>query len=404
MIGKTNATIGGGSGSENVNVHITSNQTSTSDIMGVTVTLTLTEDGTTETKTWNGKDLLFVVPAYAGYSVSFSSVTGYKTPGTYTKDAAVAENSVTVNAQYQTTILTVLMADNQPNYNDISGAKATVTATGISATTVSSGGTVKIPTGVTDCKIVWIAVTNYKTPDTQSGFTVSGAAMSKTGTYQTEVVTVTVTADAGGSVVGQTVTINGVTTTLTSTGTVTQKVAFGTKYTISLNDKTNYDKTGTQTITSANSQSRAVTMAYTIKKETLTVNVSGLSSGFTITVKSGSTTIGTQTSASKSYTINYGTSYTVSASNVTGYTTPASVTKTAGSDGTTRTITMTYVANEIANGVYIVDKNGKCYSASTTNVSNAVGVVIKTSSCCFAMNLFYEGGIPWMSSSYSGYN
>lgn len=228
MIGKTNATIGGGSGSENVNVHITSNQTSTSDIMGVTVTLTLTEDGTTESKTWSGNDLLFVVPAYAGYIISFSSVTGYATPANYTKTAAVAENSVAVNAEYQTTVLTVLMEDNQPDYDDISGAKATVTATGISSTTVSSGGTVKVPTGVADCKIVWTAVTNYKTPDTQSGFTVSGAAMSKTGTYQTEVVTVTVTADAGGSVVGQTVTINGVTTTLTSTGTVTQKVAFGT--------------------------------------------------------------------------------------------------------------------------------------------------------------------------------
>lgn len=170
-----------------------------------------------------------------------------------------------------------------------------------------------------------------------------------------------------------------------------------------MNDKTNYNKTDTQTISSANLQSRAVTMAYTIKKETLTVNVSGLSSGFTITVASGSTTIGTQTSTSKSYTINYGTSYTVTASSVSGYdVSPATFTRTAASS--TYSHTVTYTSQGIANGIYIVDTNCKCYSPTTTGVSTPAGVAIVTDDCCFVMGLSYTGSIPWMSSSITGYN
>lgn len=378
MIGKTNAQIGATLKGEKLNISLTSNQSDASDLIGATITVTYA--GESSEYTWNGSQITVEVPAYVEYSVAYSTVSGYSTPSAFTS-TAVEGNSRTLSAQYQTTILTVLMADNQDNYNDISSATATVTATGISSTTVSSGGTVKVPTGVTDCKIIWSSITNYKTP-TLDAFTTSGTAMSKTGTYQTEVVTVTVTANAGGSVTGQTVTINGVTTTLTSTGTVTQKVAFGTSYQVSINDKTNYNKTSAQTFT-ANSQSRSVTMAYTIKTETLTVNVTGLSSGFSVDVTIGSTS-NVQTATSATYTVNYGTSYTITPTAVSGYdVSPTTFTRTAASS--TYSHTVTYTAQRPSNGIYVATSSGEYISPSSFNSSThtAVGVAVITDNSAF---------------------
>lgn len=175
MIGKTNAVVGGGAPTEKVNVTLTSNQSSTSDLSGAKVTLSY--GSYSEVFTWSGKTITLSVMQYITYTLSFSNVSGYKTPAPV-EFTAVADNVRQVSAQ-----------------------------------------------------------------------------------YQTEVVTVTVSADSGVSVSGQTVTINGVTTTLTASGVVSQKVPYGTSYSVSVNSKSGYNTPATQTFT-ASQPVRSVSMVY----------------------------------------------------------------------------------------------------------------------------------------------
>ena len=178
MIGKTNAVVGGGGTSvpmEKINLTLTTNQTSADDLLGATITLAYGEYS--ETLMWEGKTLTFDIMQYITYTLTFSSVSGYKTPATL-ELTAVADNVRQIDAQ-----------------------------------------------------------------------------------YQTEVVTVTVSADSGASVSGQTVTINGVTTTLTATGVVSQKVPYGTSYSVSVSSLSGYTSPATQTFT-ASQPSRTVSMVY----------------------------------------------------------------------------------------------------------------------------------------------
>lgn len=175
MIGKTNAIVGGGAPTEKINLTLTTNQSSASDLLGATVTLLY--GSYSEDFVWSGKTLTLSVMQYITYTLSFSNVSGYKTPAPV-EFTAVADNVRQVSAQ-----------------------------------------------------------------------------------YQTEVVTVTVSADNGASVSGQRVTINGVTTTLTRTGKVSQKVPYGTSYSVSVDGKSGYITPATQTFT-ASERTRSVSMVY----------------------------------------------------------------------------------------------------------------------------------------------
>lgn len=178
MIGKTNAVVGGGGSAvpmEKINLTLTSNQASADDLLGATITLAYGEYS--ETHTWEGKTLTFSIMQYITYTLTFSEVSGYKTPATL-ELTAVADNVRQIDAE-----------------------------------------------------------------------------------YQTEVVTVTVSADSGASVSGQTVTINGVTTTLTATGVVSQKIPYGTSYSVSVNSLSGYNSPATQTFT-ASQATRSVSMVY----------------------------------------------------------------------------------------------------------------------------------------------
>lgn len=178
MIGETNAVVGGGGSAvpmEKINITLTSNQASASDLLGATITLSYSSYS--EDFVWEGKTLTFSIMQYITYTLTFSNVSGYKTPAAL-ELVAVADNVRQIDAQ-----------------------------------------------------------------------------------YQTEVVTVTVSADSGVSVSGQTVTINGVTTTLTASGVVSQKVPYGTSYSVSVNDKDGYNSPATQTFT-ASQPARSVSMVY----------------------------------------------------------------------------------------------------------------------------------------------
>lgn len=176
MIGKTNAVVGGGATPmEKINLTLTSNQSSAGDLLGATITLSY--GSYSEDFVWDGRTLTFSVMQYITYTLSFSNVSGYRTPASL-ELVAVADNVRQIDAE-----------------------------------------------------------------------------------YQTEVVTVTVSADSGVSVSGQRVTINGVTTRLTASGVVSQKVPFGTSYSVSVSSKSGYDTPATQTFT-ASQPARSVSMMY----------------------------------------------------------------------------------------------------------------------------------------------
>lgn len=178
--------------------------------------------------TFNGD--IIGVPAYTLVTITFPDVVGYAKPNTI--EYVSSEENEVLEVFYNTTVVKVVMDDNQPNYNDIANAKATVSAEGITPTTLSSGGSVKVPMGAL-CTISWGDVSEYRTPNSIT-FEAEGASVTKTGTYLTEVVSVTATIDdleAGLSVNGAKITIDGSTYTWSGSAIV-RKFPFGKTYTI----------------------------------------------------------------------------------------------------------------------------------------------------------------------------
>lgn len=234
-----------------LSVVIVDNQSSLNDIAsvkaavkGTTVNASLSSGGSVK------------VPFGESVTITGPALSGYATPSAVSYTSADANKSVTLI--YDTTLVTVEMADNQAAYDDIASATATVAASGITTQTVKNGDVVKVPTGAS-CTITWSALTGYKTPSAQT-FTASGSAVSKTGTYQTEVVSVSLSSDNDSSVNGVSVTINGKTSTWNGT-TITQKVAFGTSYSVSVGELEGYVSPESKLFT-ADSASRYVDMQY----------------------------------------------------------------------------------------------------------------------------------------------
>lgn len=253
MIGKTNSMSGGDIKPEVVKVQLKTNQSSHTDIVGAKITVNYAS--VSEVYTWEGSDISIKIPPYLSYTISVNDIDGYKTPDIY-NSMAIGGTTKSITFEYKCTMVTVNMADNQTAYNDISGATATVSASGMTTVTASSGGTVKVPTGAS-CTITWSAVSGYRTPDKQT-FTTSGTSVSKTGIYQTEILTVTVTSDID-LPARYTITVSGIGSQ--TTASKVYKVPFGTSYTVSATAADGYSTPASQSFT-ANSASRSVIVEY----------------------------------------------------------------------------------------------------------------------------------------------
>lgn len=194
------------------------------------------------------------VPTGKSITVTWDAVNGYSTPTVQT--FTVSGTSVQCEGVYCTTIVTVKMTDNQSAYNDIADATAYVFVNGIITVTVSDGETVKIPTGAS-CTITWSNVPDYKTPDEHT-FTASGASVTKTGLYQTEILTINVISDIA-LPANYTITVSGIGSQTNSSKIY--KIPFGTNYTISATTVNGY-KTPEDKNFTANIENRIVTMEY----------------------------------------------------------------------------------------------------------------------------------------------
>ena len=256
MIGKTNSMSGGDIKPEVVKVQLKTNQSSHTDIVGAKITVNYAS--VSEVYTWEGSDISIKIPPYLSYTISVNDIDGYKTPDIY-NSMAIGGTTKSITFEYKCTIVTVEMDDNQPNYNDISTATATISSSGMTTKTISNGGTAKVPIGNV-CTITWSDISGYKTPSPQT-FTASGTSVTKIGTYQTEILTVnTVTpSDFSGS---YTITVSGFGSH--TTASKIYKIPFGTSYTVSASSVQGFSVTNSQSYT-ANSASRTVTIEYAPK-------------------------------------------------------------------------------------------------------------------------------------------
>lgn len=163
------------------------------------------------------------------------------------------------------------------------------------------------------------------------------------------------------------------------------KIPDGTKYTIEYSDITDsegnkiYATPTAETYTAVSNEIRTLSRYYNSEK--LIVNVSGVSSGFTVTVNDQS-----QTTTSETYYIAFDTAYTISASSVKGYKVTVSESSITASQQT-RIVTITYT--KIPNGVYICDNTGALTAVGSWNTSNnssAIGVAVVSDNCSFVID------------------
>lgn len=423
----------------------------------VTLTNT-TDSTTVETKTWSGTDVTFedVMPL-KDYRVSVEDKTGWLRDKTYVDIANVEiADERTASFSYSADEYTCVVTGTSDGRIVVSGTEyangetfrvskgtsitatakavtnfvtptATITNKTISAAYVAYGyvtvstssnqgtdstiaavtPTIKIddaaavsytaPVQVapsTEVVITWPAVTGYKAP-AQITFTKNGTTdETKSGEYQTELVTVTVDTDETGvTAEGQIITINGSNYTVGASGVVTAKVAFDTVYSVSANSwsgQDDYTTPESQTNITAAIASRNITMTYLKIRGTLYSLVvtdnqngdSGAASNATVTVKyvkdNVETILGTNFANGDTFLIpNGATNITVTGSSITNFA------PTTTSSSTTYTVT--YKAQKVT--VSISGNTGGCTVTLFTNEAYPKNINSGTST--------FSGYIAW---------
>ena len=328
-------------------------------------------------------------------TITYSNIEGYNVEsntdsitGSNTITFTASGNSMTTTVTYKACLLSVTRSS---NITMSESSTATVTYdSGSKEVTFNSNSTQSVifPLGES-YTIAFSSVANndgallYTTPENISG-TGSSQSVEETGTYQGCSLTVQRTNNQGVAMdtTSATVTYSDYSQTVNFTSSINEGIVvipYNVDYTITFNGAiTNYrtpaNITGTSNVDS-------VTEVGSYDSEKLTVNVSGVSSGFTVTVNGKS-----QTATSGTYYISYDTVYTISASNVTGYNKKISESSiTAGQQ--TRTVTVTY--SKIPNGVYICDNTGALTAVGSWNTSNnssAIGVAVISDKCRFVIH------------------
>lgn len=201
------------------------------------------------------------VPHGTQTSVSVPTIACHITPlaQSFTPDAT----NKSLSFAYVASKVLVSVLSNQTSDDTIAATKATISY-GSTSVQASNGTVVYIPHDQT-VTVTYPVVSGYKTPTAVTINNTSGGQATASGTYKTEIVTVTVTSEDASSVAGQQITINGNVFTLDSTGVCTSKVPFDVQYSVSADAKSGYTSPSTQTFT-ASQTSRAVSMIYeTIK-------------------------------------------------------------------------------------------------------------------------------------------
>lgn len=210
-----------------VNLEAYSNniKNSGADLVGVIVTLSDGTTSTTATLESGQTSVIFtnVVPM-KNYTVSVAQVTGYTQPASQTITNIYYAAEETLTFQYYADEYTLTAISNQSNDNIIAAVEATISYGLVSATTI---GTYKVSQG-TEVTITFPDITGYKK-------TVSNVGKVYTASYETEIVTVTLTTEANVDISEATFTITDGSNNVLGTGESgdSVKVPYDVVYTIS---------------------------------------------------------------------------------------------------------------------------------------------------------------------------
>ena len=244
---------------ETLVINLASNQTNPDSYLnGVIVNVRYLD--TDHKQTWAGEALSFKIPDGVEYTIEYSDIISggnkiYTTPNTETH-TAVADKFRTLSRYYTCCKLTVVRENNQNATMGI--ASATITYSNYSQTAsfnrVKNSDTKTIPYNVSYTITFNETMPDYRTPANITG-TSNSAAITKTGSYDSEKLTVKVKGVSSGF----TITVNGKKQTYTSK---TYYIPYGTAYTISASNVKGYTVTVSESSITASKQTRTVTVTY----------------------------------------------------------------------------------------------------------------------------------------------
>ena len=386
MIGKTNGKAAQSLPCEYINITLQSNQSSHDDLIGTAFMVSC--GSVSKDYVWDGNEVVVEIPAYVEYTVSFSSVNGYKSPESVT-NTAVSGNSRNITGTYQTCVLTVSLADNQSAYNDIANAKANVAGNSVNAS-LSSGSSVKIPVDEM-VTITGTEVSGYSTPS--ATYTADAASKTVTLTYATEILTVNVSGVSS----EYTVSVKKGDGTLLGSQTAsgkTYKIPSGTQYYVEASEVADYTtpaKSSTFTAGGGSDASRSVSMVYELAMETVIVNVVCAEYAYTTISEVDSSIVHYSGSDSLiTVKIKSGIRYRVDCTTISGYLTPDCSEIYTAVAGNTRNISRIYVKHpgtlNPTNGIYILDNEGYYHTEAEWDGScDHIGIAVITDDCRFAI-------------------
>ena len=172
--------------------------------------------------------------------------------------------------QGEVEMLNLSLLTNQLSHDDLLGATITVEYGSASKTYTWEGIslTINVPAYV-DYTVTFGEVEGYRKPSSVTYTAQNGNRRTLNAKYETEVVSVTLAADDNSSVNGAQVEINGTIHTWNGTA-LTQKVAFGTTYTVEAGDLDGFVTPDSQTYT-ADQSSRSLSFVY--KASAIKVNI-----------------------------------------------------------------------------------------------------------------------------------
>ena len=244
---------------ETLVINLASNQTNPDSYLnGVIVNVRYLD--TDHKQTWAGEALSFKIPDGVEYTIEYSDIISggnkiYTTPKTETH-TAVADKFRTLSRYYTCCKLTVVRENNQNATMGI--ASATITYSNYSQTAnfnrVKNSDTITIPYNVSYTITFNETMTDYRTPANITG-TSNSAAITKTGSYDSEKLTVKVKGVSSGF----TITVNGKKQTYTSK---TYYIPYDTAYTISASSIKGYVTEISESSITASKQTRTVTVTY----------------------------------------------------------------------------------------------------------------------------------------------
>lgn len=214
--------------------------------------------------TYTGQPLSLKVPTGKQIVITSEQVEGYATVAAVTKTPTAATDAVTFT--YNTTVTSIILTSNQGVDSALNGTNIVVKYGDVTKNLTWQGSAlyIKIPTG-SSYSVSSGNITGYNTPAPKTQ-TATGTAGEVSLAYTTEKATINVTADDGGSVATQTLTVtntanNSVLYSGKAGAGIIVKIPFQTSYKVSVNDFALYIKPEDQTFT-ASTSSRIVSVVY----------------------------------------------------------------------------------------------------------------------------------------------